>query len=70
MALATLIRGTDAADVTDGLIRYQALRHARTARVQEDSRANGKRMDSGQAITISRPGVQDYDVEAEALAMR
>jgi 2-polyprenyl-6-methoxyphenol hydroxylase-like FAD-dependent oxidoreductase len=33
-------------------------------------RANGMRMDSGRPITIGQPGVQDYDVEAEARAMR
>jgi 2-polyprenyl-6-methoxyphenol hydroxylase-like FAD-dependent oxidoreductase len=70
MALATLIRDTDAVDVAHVLIRYQALRHGRTARVQKGSRANGIRMDSGQAVIIARPGVQDYDVEAEARAMR
>lgn len=70
MALATLMRDTNAADVTDVLIRYQALRHDHTARVQQGSRANGLRMDSGQAITIGQLGVQDYDVEAEARAMR
>jgi salicylate hydroxylase len=70
MALATLMRDTSAADVADVLIRYQALRHNHTARVQQGSRANGMRMDSGQAITIGQPGVQDYDVEAEARAMR
>jgi salicylate hydroxylase len=70
MALATLMRGTDAADVTETLIRYQRLRHDHTARVQQGSRANGMRMDSGQAISIGQPGVHDYDVEAEARAMR
>jgi salicylate hydroxylase len=70
MALATLMRDIDAADVTDVLIRYQALRRDHTARVQQGSRANGMRMDSGQAITIGHRGVQDYDVEAEARAMR
>lgn len=70
MALATLIRDTDTADVADVLVRYQALRHDHTARVQQGSRVNGLRMDAGQAICIGRPGVQDYDVEAEARAMR
>jgi salicylate hydroxylase len=70
MALATLMRGTDAADVTEALIRYQRLRHDHTARVQQGSRANGMRMDAGQAITIGQPGVHDYDVEAEARVMR
>ena len=70
MALATLMRDAGAADVTDVLIRYQALRHDHTARVQQGSRTNGMRMDSGQAITIGHPGVDDYDVEAEARAMR
>jgi salicylate hydroxylase len=69
MALATLMRGTDAADVAEALIRYQGLRHDHTARVQQGSRANGMRMDAGQAITIGQPGVHDYDVEAEARAM-
>jgi salicylate hydroxylase len=70
MALATLMRDIGAADVPDVLIRYQALRHDHTARVQQGSRANGMRMDAGQAITIGQPGVHDYDVEAEARAMR
>jgi salicylate hydroxylase len=70
MALATLMRGTDAADVTEALIRYQGLRHDHTARVQQGSRANGMRMDAGQAITIGQPGVHDYDVEAEARVIR
>jgi salicylate hydroxylase len=70
MALATLMRDADAADVTDVLIRYERLRHDHTARVQQGSRANGTRMDSGQPITIGQPGVHDYDVEAEARAMR
>jgi hypothetical protein len=56
--------------VTDVLVRYQALRHDHTARVQQGSRANGLRMDSGHAITIGQAGVQEYDVEAEARAMR
>jgi 2-polyprenyl-6-methoxyphenol hydroxylase-like FAD-dependent oxidoreductase len=58
------------ADVPDVLIRYQALRHDHTARVQQGSRANRRRMDSGQAISIGQAGVPDYDVEAEARAMR
>lgn len=70
MALATLIRDADAADVPDVLIRYQGLRRDRTARVQQGSRANGLRMDSGQAVRIGQPHVHDYDVEAEARAMR
>lgn len=70
MALATLMRDAGAADVIDVLIRYQALRLDHTARVQQGSRANGMRMDSGQAVGIGQPGVQDYDVEAEARAMR
>jgi salicylate hydroxylase len=70
MALATLMRDAGAADVTDVLIRYQSLRQDHTARVQEGSRANGLRMDSGHAITIGQGGVQDYDVEAAARAMR
>ena len=70
MALATLMRDAGAADVTDVLIRYQALRHDHTARVQQASRTNGMRMDSGRAIIIGQPGVHDYDVEAEARAMR
>ena len=37
MALATLMRHTGAAGVTDVLIRYQALRHDHTARVQQGS---------------------------------
>jgi salicylate hydroxylase len=56
--------------VTEVLIRYQELRHDHTARVQQGSRTNGMRMDSGQAIKIGQPGVHDYDVEAAARAMR
>jgi 2-polyprenyl-6-methoxyphenol hydroxylase-like FAD-dependent oxidoreductase len=73
MALATMLRGTDAAEATEAteaLIRYQGLRHDHTARVQQGSRANGMRMDAGQAITIGQPGVHDYDVEAEARVRR
>jgi len=70
MALATLMRHFDSADITDVLIRYQALRHEHTARVQQGSRANGLRFDSGQATAFGRNGVQDYDVEAAARAMR
>jgi salicylate hydroxylase len=70
MVLATMLRGTEVAEVAEMLIRYQGLRHDHTARVQEGSRANGMRMDAGQAITIGQPGVHDYDVEAEARARR
>jgi hypothetical protein len=52
------------------IVDYQGLRHDHTARVQQGSRANGMRMDAGQAITIGQPGVHDYDVEAEARARR
>jgi salicylate hydroxylase len=69
MAMATLMRGADAVDITDVLIRYQALRHEHTARVQQGSRTNGLRFDSGQAIAFGRNGIQDYDVEAAARAM-
>ena len=69
MALATLTRGITAADVPNALIRYQHLRRDHTARVQQGSRANGLRLDSGGAITISQPRVQDYNVEAEAEAI-
>jgi hypothetical protein len=64
------MRDTGAADVPDVLIRYQTLRHDHTARVQQGSRANGMRMDSGQAIRIGQPGVHDCYVEAEPRAMR
>ncbi|HWR46331.1 MAG TPA: FAD-dependent monooxygenase [Pseudonocardiaceae bacterium] len=70
MALATLIRGVNAADIPDALIRYQELRCDHTAQVQQGSRANGLLADSGQLVTIGQPGVQDYDVEAEAIARR
>ena len=54
-----------------GLSAALALRAAGAeVTVYERSRANGMRMDSGQAINIGQPGVQDYDVEAEARAMR
>ena len=69
MALATLTRGITAADVPEALMRYQHLRRDHTARIQQGSRANGLRLDSGGVITISQPHVQDYDVEAEAEAI-
>jgi salicylate hydroxylase len=58
------------ADVTDVLIRYQALRHEHTAGVQRGYRDNGLRFDSGQPTASGRNGIQDYDVEAAARAMR
>jgi 2-polyprenyl-6-methoxyphenol hydroxylase-like FAD-dependent oxidoreductase len=68
--MATLMRGADTADITDVLIRYQALRHGHTARVQRGSRTNGLRFDSGQATAFGRNGIQNYDVEAAARAIR
>jgi salicylate hydroxylase len=69
MALAVLVRGLDAADVPDALVRYEELRRSRTALIQQGSRANGQRLDSGNANMAQRPG-DDYDVEAEAEARR
>lgn len=70
MALATLIRGVDAAEVPDALTRYEQLRRDRTALIQQGSRANGLRFDSGKAIDMAQLDVDGYDVEAEAEALR
>jgi salicylate hydroxylase len=70
MALATLLRGASRADVPEALVTYQALRQDRTARIQLLSRSNGIRFDAGLDVRLSRPWVQGYDVEAEALAVR
>lgn len=69
MALATLLRGVAVADAPAALMRYQTLRRDRTARVQQNARANGLRFDSAQAVSLSQPWVRDYDVEREALAI-
>jgi salicylate hydroxylase len=69
MALATLLRGASAPDVPEALIHYQALRHERTARIQQLSRSNGLRFDDGLTVRLTRPWVQRYDVEADALAV-
>jgi 2-polyprenyl-6-methoxyphenol hydroxylase-like FAD-dependent oxidoreductase len=70
MALATLIQGVDTAEVPGALLRYEKLRREHTAAIQQGSRANGLRLDSGQMIQVVQPGMQDYDVEAEAVAAR
>ena len=70
MALATLIRGLSTGDVPDALIRYEQLRRDRTALIQQGSRANGQRLDAGDAANMARPGTDDYDIEAEAEARR
>jgi salicylate hydroxylase len=69
MALATLLRGASAADVPKALTRYEILRRDRTAQIQQLSRSNGVGLDSGAAVRITNPWVQDYDVEADALAL-
>jgi salicylate hydroxylase len=70
MALATLIRGLSSTDLPAALVRYEQLRRERTALIQRGSRANGQRLDAGDAARMARPGVDDYDVEAEAEARR
>lgn len=70
MALATLLQGRSAADVPDVLVRYQELRRERTALIQQGSRGNVACMDSAQPPNLSLSWVIDYDVEAEALALR
>jgi salicylate hydroxylase len=69
MALAVLVRGLDAADVPDALLRYEELRRRRTAMIQQGSRTNGQHLDSGGANMAQRPS-DDYDIEAEAEACR
>ena len=69
MALATLLRGACAADVSEALTRYEALRRGRTARVQRLSRTNGVRLDAGSAVRFMQAWVRDYDVEADAVAL-
>ncbi|MDZ7885577.1 MAG: FAD-dependent monooxygenase [Mycobacterium sp.] len=71
MALATLIEGLGSGDLPDAVVRYQQLRRARTSFIQQNSRRDGVKADSGERTTpIARPGLQDYDVEAEARALR
>ena len=70
MALATLLRDTSAAEVPPALVQYQTLRRERTARIQQLSRSNGIRFDSGSATHLTRPWVQGYDVESDAIAVR
>lgn len=74
MALAVLLRDLDAADAPEALPRYEQLRRERTALVQQGSRANGTRLDSGQATTMTtnmaQSGVAAHDIEAEAEARR
>lgn len=67
MALATLLRGATAADVTQAVMRYQMLRSDRTARVQRCARRNGIREDSALAVSLGHPWVLKYDVEQAAL---
>lgn len=74
MALAVLLRDRDSADVPEALLRYERLRRDRTAMIQQGSRTNGARLDSGQAANMAmntaQPGVAAYDIEAEAEARR
>ncbi|MFI5775847.1 FAD-dependent monooxygenase [Nocardia sp. NPDC051570] len=70
MALATLIRGIPATEAPAALTRYEHLRRPRTAEIQQGSRANGLRLDSGRTVTLYEPAVHDYDIEAAALASR
>jgi salicylate hydroxylase len=70
MGLATVLRGATAADAPAALIRYQELRHDRTARIQQSARRSGSRLDFAQPIPTDVRWLQDYDVEADALTMR
>ncbi|KUH67482.1 hypothetical protein AU184_26395 [Mycolicibacterium novocastrense] len=67
MALATLLRICGPEDVPKALVDYQAVRLDRTTRIQQLSREVGIGFDSGKAA-MTYPWVQNYDVEAEALA--
>ena len=70
MALAVLVRDLDSAAVPDALNRYEQLRRDRTALLQQGSRTSGARMRSGDAMSMDRSGIDDYDIEAEAEARR
>jgi salicylate hydroxylase len=70
MALATLLGDASAADVPDVLVHFQQLRRDRTARIQRLSRSNGVAFDAGSTVRLTRSWVQNYDVEADALAVR
>lgn len=71
MALATLLRGLGTAEVPGALVSYERLRRERTALIQQGSRANGQRVTAGDPSRMSRrPLLEDYDVEAEAEALR
>jgi salicylate hydroxylase len=65
-----MLRESSAADVPDVLVHFQQLRRDRTARIQRLSRSNGVAFDAGSTVRLTRPWVQNYDVEADALAVR
>ena len=78
-ALATLLEGLSGGDAPEALLRYEALRKPRTAQMQLGGRANGALYDSadiadrGQEIGDAFGSIEsyfDYDVEAEARALR
>jgi salicylate hydroxylase len=66
MALATLLGDVDTAEAPEALLHYEQLRHDRTALIQQGSRANGLRFDSGGATNVAQLDIDDYDVEADA----
>ena len=78
-ALATLLEGLSGGDAPEALLRYEALRRPRTAQMQLGGRANGALYESadiadrGQEIGDAFRSIEsyfDYDVEAEARALR
>ena len=78
-ALATLLEGLSSSDAPEALLRYESLRRPRTALMQSAGRANGALYDSadiadrGQEIGAAFSNIEpyfDYDVEAEAKALR
>jgi salicylate hydroxylase len=79
VALATLLGDVDSADAPQALLRYESLRRPRTAQMQATGRINGQVLDSADIsernhqldqIFVSMQTVSDYDVEAEAEAVR
>ncbi|WP_216896658.1 FAD-dependent monooxygenase [Nocardia alni] len=70
IALATLTRDIPAAGIPEALTRYEQLRRPRTTLIQQGSRTNGQRLDTGERLDTPPPILTDYDIQAEAEALR
>jgi salicylate hydroxylase len=79
VALATILDGVHGADIPEALLRYESLRRDRASQVQRNSRNGGLVYDSGdtpdrdeklRGTVADLLWSLDYDVEAEARAVR